>query len=210
MYRKPKKIPTLLALLILFAGIGSAVYFDQSSKTFFSKAEQSSIPSNVHFTNISQSSMTISWLTSKAVTGIVEVTSPDQDKHSFLDDLDTDNISRIHTTHNISLTNLTENTLYQVKIMSGTGCQNTASCPIYQQKTSVKMDAGAVLPPANGTIRTVDGNTVEGVLVYLIVGKSLPLSGRTDSLGRFVIPLNNLRSQDLLSRPKIADNDIVQ
>ncbi len=210
MYRKQKRIPTILALLILFAGIGSAVYFDQSSKTFFSKAEQSAVPTEVHFTNISQSSMSVSWLTSKAVTGIIEVTSLSQDKRTFLDDLDSDNVSRTHTTHYISLSNLTENTLYQIKIISRTGCQNAISCPVYQQKTSVKMETGTVLPPAHGTIKSADGNTVEGAIVYLIVGKSLPLSGRTDSLGNYVIPLNNLRSQDLLSRPEIADNDIVQ
>lgn len=210
MYRKQKRIPTILALLILFAGIGSAVYFDQSSKTFFSKAEQSAVPLEVHFTNITQSSMTVSWLTSRAVTGIIEVTSLSQDKRTFLDDLDSDNVSRIHITHYISLSNLTENTLYQIKIISGSGCQNATSCPIYQQKTSVKMETGTVLPPAHGTIKSADGNGVEGAVVYLIVGKSLPLSGRTDSLGNYVIPLNNLRSQDLLSRPEIADNDIVQ
>ncbi len=210
MYRKQKRIPTLLALLILFTGIGSAVYFDQSSKTLFSKAEESAIPLDVHFTNISQSSMTVSWLTSKATTGIIEVASLNQDKRTFLDDLDSDNVSRTHTTHYISLSNLTENTLYQIKIISGSDCRNPASCPINQQKTSVKMDAGSVLPPAHGTIKSADGNAVERAIVYLIVGKSLPLSGRTDSFGNYVIPLNNLRSQDLLSRPEIADNDIVQ
>ena len=210
MYRKQKRIPTIVALLILFAGIGSAVYFDQSSKTFFSKAKQTADPLEVHFTNITQSSMTVSWLTAKAVTGIIEVTSPGQNKHTFLDDLDSDNVSRVHTTHYINLQNLTENTLYQIKIISGNGCENSMSCPVYQQKTSVKMDAGSVLPPAHGTIKSGDGNTVERAVVYLLVGKSLPLSTRTDSLGNYVIPLNNLRSQDLLSRPEIADNDIVQ
>lgn len=210
MYRKQKRIPTIVALLILFAGIGSAVYFDQSSKTFFSKAQQTADPLEVHFTNISQSSMTVSWLTAKAVTGIIEVASPGQDKHTLLDDLDSDNVSRVHTTHYINLQNLTENTLYQIKIISGNGCENSNSCPVYQQKTSVKMDAGAVLPPAHGTIKSAGGNAVERAVVYLLVGKSLPLSTRTDSLGNYVIPLNNLRSQDLLSRPEIADNDIVQ
>lgn len=210
MYRKQKRIPTILALLILFSGIGSAVYFDQSSKTIFSKAEQSAVPLEVHFTNITQSSMTVSWLTSRAVTGIIEVASLGQDKRTFLDDLDSDNVSRTHITHYISLSNLTENTLYQIKIISGTGCQNATFCPIYQQKTSVKMETGTVLPPAHGTIKSADGNGVEGAVVYLIIGKSLPLSGRTDSLGNYVIPLNNLRSQDFLSRPEIADNDIVQ
>lgn len=210
MYRKVKKIPTVLALFLLLAGVGAAVFLDKSSPSLTLRASKSIQPEEVHFSNINESSFTVSWITTVPSIGSVLV-NRDEQKFTFLDDLDSDNIPRPRTTHYITVKNLNESATYSVKVISGNqNCSSNLSCPTYTQQTAVRLDSALSLPPAHGTIFVNDDKPAEGAIVYLTIGKSAPLSSRVDSSGLWVIPLTNLRNQDLLSRPIISDNDIVQ
>lgn len=212
MYRKEKRIPSILALFILFFAIGGIVYFDRSLHLFTSSAKGEPVPEEIHFTNVTDSSFTVSWVTATPAIGSVIVS---EQSHStiLLDDLDVDNMSRPRTTHYITVKNLKENTSYSVKIISGDHrCLRKNLCPTFTQKTGVKVHQTTSLPPVHGTILTYADKPAVGAIIYLTAGKSLPLSTRTDSLGLWVISFNNLRPQDLtsLSKVDIGDNDFVQ
>lgn len=210
MYRKEKRIPTLLGLLIVFIGIASAIYFDGNTKQLTSSAKDSLLPREVHFTNITDNSMTISWLTDGSATGIIYVTQRGN-KNMLLDDLDSDNIPRPRKTHYITIKNLQPDTLYKINIISGSkSCSSDALCPTFSQKTGIKLNGVLDLPPLHGQIMTTEQKGAKDSIVYLLIGKSVPLSTRVDSLGMWVIPLNNIRSQDFLNRPEISDTDTVQ
>lgn len=210
MYRKVKKIPTVLALFLLLAGVGAAVILDKSSPSLTLRAGKSIQPEEVHFSNINEGSFTVSWITTVPSIGSVLV-NHDEQKFTFLDDLDSDNIPRPRITHYITVKNLNESTTYSVKIISGNqNCSGNLSCPTYTQQTAVRLDSALSLPPAHGTIFANNDKPAETTVVYLTIGKSAPLSSRVDSSGLWVIPLTNLRNQDLLSRPITSDNDIVQ
>lgn len=210
MYRKEKKIPTILALFLLIAGLGASVILDKSSQSLITRAGRSIQPEDVHFSNISENSFVVSWITTDPTIGSITVSS-DQQKFTYLDDLDRDNIPRPRTTHFITIKNLVEVTTYNVKIISGNqNCDNSIYCPTYTQQTAAKLESNISLPPAHGTIVTRNDIPADTSIIYLTIGKSAPLSSRVDSSGLWVIPLTNLRNQDLITRPVIADNDIIQ
>ncbi len=208
MYRKTKKIPTILALLILITAFGAAIYFEDTSKSIISKAEQIPFPEDIRFTNITDSSFSVSWITSAPTLGSLVLVDKLQ-KFTFLDNLDNDNIPRPRKTHYITLTNLKEDTSYSVKIINGSSdCKEEKYCPVFTQKTAKKIFNHINIPPPRGTVTTADGKPAESAIVYLNLEKTSPLSGRTDSSGLWVIPLNNLINNDLSSNPLISDSDI--
>ncbi len=210
MYKKEKRVPTVIALVILFLGIGGAVYLDKTLHIFTSSAKEEILPQEVRFANINDNSFTVSWLTSSPATSAIAVSSGPQ-SITFLDDFDNDNIPRPRYTHYVTVKNLKEDTNYTVKIYNtDLKCRNALSCPSYNQKTGLKLTKIISLPPAHGTIISKTGNEATGALVYLTVGKSALLASRSDSSGLWAIPLTNLRSENLSKRPEIADNDIAQ
>ncbi len=210
MYRKEKRIPTILAFFILMLGIGGIALFNQTTHQIDSSASQSTRPEDIHFTNVSDNSFAISWFTNISATGTVIVNSKGN-SISYLEDVDSDNIARPRNSHLVTVKNLTENTSYQVRIISGeASCKITQNCPEFTQSTANKLSTTISLSAARGTIIDADGKPAADAIIHLSIGKSSSLSSKTDSLGLWVIPFNNLRTGDLLSRPNLADNDIVQ
>lgn len=209
MYQKEKKIPTILALLVIFSALGGAIYYDRFAHRLQSSASVTEKPEDIHFTNISDTSFSVSWITQTPTVGSVLISNGTQ--MLLLDDTDSDNVSRPRYTHHTTVKNLKEDTAYQVKIISGNAkCPDQIVCPQFTQNTAPKLPLSTTLPPARGTIVNQQNMPAEGALVYLVVGKGVPLSGRVDSLGLWAIPLNTLRSQDLRNRLDLADNDIIQ
>lgn len=210
MHRKERKIPTIFALFILFISIGGIVVLNQTSHQINSKAQSSSHAEDINISNVFDTSFTVSWFTAIPTTGKIIVKGNNTSK-IFIDDADTDNISRPRMTHFITAKNLTENTPHSIQIISGDGgCNPPNICPNINQKTANPLAAGNNLPAARGSIISKDDKPVNNAIVYLFIGKNPPLSAKTDSIGLWVASLNNLRTPDLLTKPHLADNDIVQ
>lgn len=210
MYRKQKKIPTILGLFLLFCGIGAAVYSDLQSQQLTTSAQLHAEAEDIHVTNISNNSFTVSWFTAQATNGTLTV-NDGLNSTIHLDDRDSDAIVRPRTSHYITLSNLKEKTEYTVRIKIGNSACNSASCPIIKQKTGPALPPiTTALTPAQGSILTETGNPATDAIIYVTIGKAAPLSTRVDQSGLWVTPFNNLRTQDLLSRPEISDSDVVQ
>lgn len=208
MYRQERKIPTLLALFILFAGLGGAVFGDSLYQSYQSKASAGPAPVDIHFSNITQQSFTVSWLTDSPVLGSISISGKGKTL-TLVDDGDSDGITRPRTVHLVTAQNLTPDTAYEVKIVAAASCTD-AKCPVLSQKTAAKEAKPTNLPPLRGTVQTKDGKPADGALIYVTVGKSLPLSARTDSAGLWVVQLTALRGQDLSDHVDLTDADIIQ
>lgn len=210
MHHKEKKIPTILALFILVTGITGTVFLNQTTRQNDSIASLSQRPDDVHFSNVSYDAFTATWFTANPTTGSIIIQDNGR-KISVFEDMDSDNILRPRTTHLVTVKNLKENSSYKVKIVSGDpSCKLSENCPEFVQNTANRIINNLNLPAARGSVILPDGKPAIDAMVYLSVGKSSLLSGKTDSLGLWVIPFGNLRTSDLLSRPNLADNDIVQ
>jgi len=210
MYRKQKRIPTILALLLIVAGLGSAVYLERTTQLITSSASSSSAPEMIRVTNLSDTYFTVSWFTANPETGAVLLTDGNS-QTTHVDDRDTDLIPRARTTHHITLRGLKESTDYRISIVSGKQtCSSNNNCTQLTQKTLTRISTPLNLPPIHGSVISKDNKPSEGSVVYVTIGKNFPLSTQTDSAGIWVIPLTNLRSENLESPPLLSDSDIIQ
>lgn len=209
MYRKTKKIPTIFAIFLLLSIITTVFAIDKQFINNYTKASGSGKPQNVHFSNISDNSFTLSWLTEESTIGSIDFVA-DKFKISLLDDLDSDNITRPRNTHSVTIKNLEPDTNYNVTIRGGLKCNNTENCPSFTQKTGMKIPSTLSIPPIKGSLSDEYGKPANTALIYVLAGKSALVSTRVDSAGLWVIPLSNLRTQDLLSRIPLSDDDLIQ
>lgn len=211
MYYKQRKIPAIVGILVISSVLFIVTYIDRfhnifnQSNTSYTKAE------DIKITNISFGSFTVSWFTSKPAIGLVKVIG---NTHTiYLDDLDNDNIGRPRTSHYVTIKNLNENTLYSLKVINDNlNCNDDIACPTITQKTVSKVAAFYSLPPAQGTVLNTEGKSAENAIIYLTLGNNMLLSGRTDSMGLWVIPLNNLHSKDFhnITAPNDNENIYIQ
>ncbi|MBI2617445.1 fibronectin type III domain-containing protein [Candidatus Gottesmanbacteria bacterium] len=210
MYRKERKLPTLIALFLLCLGFGGIIYLDKQIPQTITSAKSAILPQEIHFTNISDSSLTVSWVTEKAEKGSAQIKVGEK-TFTYFDVSDVDNISRARTTHYITFKSLNESTPYTVKIISGDPrCDPKEVCPSFEKSTAKKITPSTNLSPVRGTIVTPDNQPVDGSIVYLVIGQSLPLSGRTDTSGLWVISLQNLLMTNTETRLEPKDTDPVE
>src|SRR3989344_9661677 len=165
MYRKEKKLPTILALLFIFAGIGGALYLDGTYQGLTTKASSLPLPADVHLTNISDNSITVSYVTNDAAIGSVKVDGTNK-KIAQLDDLDQISGSKPRITHMFSIKDLEPENVYKLTILSGKNNCSNKKCPEFLQKTGVKLDKIIDLPPVSGQIVDRNNKPIEGAVVY--------------------------------------------
>jgi len=200
MINKIKKLPTILALLILLSGVTVGVFLVRREIRQTLQASPEITPKQVKVTNITDKSFSVSWITDGAVAGSIRFGPDSEMGLTALDDRDaisgnTDNF----TTHHISVKNLQPATKYSFKIISrdkefddNGQAYNLTTGPILKQP----------LPEndvAYGIILQADANPAEGAIVYLSLSNGVPQSTLTKNSGSWVIPLNTIRSDDLVS-----------
>lgn len=197
--KKLKTIPTIIGILLLLAGIGGGVYLIQSRPTWLLRAQPTATPQQIKRTNITDRSLTISWTTQEALAGFVRygTTAASLDT-TALDDRDAaSGQSGATTTHYVTLRGLVAGTTYYFKIGSGQTLYDNNGQP--HQVTTAPTLVGS--PPAsdlaNGIVNQAAGSPAEGVIVYLTLANTSPLSALTTNTGSWVMALNNARNANL-------------
>lgn len=217
--KPPRKIPTLVGLLLVgVAVVLFSLAFERTS-AFISRAAPAVRPTNVEITNISDSSFTISWLTSEPATGFLLVEKPGGKRVSIYDERDAGaagsslNLGR-YTTHTVTVRNLLPTTLSKVTLVSNGKRYLQNSVP-YQVTTGPAISlAGVSLEPAFGSVTIPHEQPAEGALVYLTLEGSQKISTLVSPSGSWVIPLNLIRTSDLTQyltpAERVTENIIVR
>jgi hypothetical protein len=201
----PKKIPTLLALFILFFTIGIISLFVQriSTKKMGTSSQE---PMNLMVTNISDTSVKIIWQTSTAVTGMVTLTGPNKSKITAYDERDVAGKLNTYLTHSVAVKNLTPNTNYTVTISSNGKPFISKDKPYSFQTGPTILDTTVSgFEPSYGSIKTSDGKPANGGLVVLTMDNSQIVSTLVTPSGSWIIPLNFIRTKDLSRYLPFAD-----
>ena len=195
----PKKIPTLLALFILFFVLGAISFFVQKLAPGKITASPSIEPSNLMITNVSDTSAKVIWQTAAPATGMITLTSKNNTKISGYDERDVTGKLLKYTTHSVSIKNLQPNTLYDVKVISGGKQfpQKDKTAYTLQTGPTITDTTAAGFEPSYGMVKTPDGKPASGGLLIVTLEDSQPISTLITQSGSWIIPLNVIRTKDL-------------
>jgi len=198
--KKEKRIPTIVAFLILILGIVGGIFLIKNSSGWFTRASPEITPKEVKITNITENSFTVSWITDSQTSGFIKYGTEKEIPFTAQDDRDQLSGSQGNFfTHHVTLKGLIPSTNYFFKVSSG-GKLFDNNGQLYEVRTAPTLQSSIrESDVAYGTILKQDGSPAEGIIVYLTLANAYPLSTLTRSSGNWVIPLNLARSIDLSS-----------
>lgn len=188
------KIPTLLGIGILLVGlIGTVFLVNQNQLVIFqTRAVKSSEPKNITLVNLSGNSAAVYWQTDDESPGFIEA-GPGPSLGLTFGDTRDQGTPKPHKLHFATLTNLSPNTTYYYKIISGTN-----SYP--SQPLSFKTPELIQNFPNSPLIgQVVDENLqpVNEALINLTIPGAQHLATITKLSGNFILPLTSLYAQEM-------------
>lgn len=197
------KIPTLLGFGIILSGIIAGVYLVLREQTFISQASPDVAPQNIIVSDITDSSVVVSWQTSIPVASFLNFGQKEAGEQTVLDDRDAKTpVAR--SIHYVTIKNLLPQTVYKFKITSG-----KTQSEINQFTTATPATIQAAFQPITGTIIDGDKPVAEGV-VYLSIAGATTLSSVVKQSGNFLIPLSQIRKADLSDIFPLTQDSIVK
>lgn len=187
------KFPTIIGLLLLVGLVGIIIFM---AEKFVRMSQAAVIPKKIQFTNISDTSFTVSWITEAETTGAVSFFSGNNSAQSAFDERDDTIRMGQYRAHSIVVRGLSPNTLYFVKLKSKTYTFDDHGSPFYVTTGPQLTTESTKLEPSYGTIMTANDQPAGGAIVYLELEGSQLLSTLVSKSGTWIIPLNLIRTKD--------------
>lgn len=189
MPQKTRRIPTILALLILLFGIGGGIFFAESSLQFVSRAGSEGKPREIRVTNRTSSMATVSWITDEKTLGAVRYNTYGSALEKIaIDDRVLSSGNGLFVTHHVTLRNLEPQKRYAFVIQSSNKRYDNKGEPY--TFTTFSQDKLNNLEPAYGEIFLPNNEPAVGSIVYLNLEGAEPLSALVRESGSWLIPLN--------------------
>lgn len=202
-----KRIPTLLGLLLIIVGIGLTTYLAGKGAIITTKASPSEIPQNVRITNITDTSLTVSYTTEAKVVGSVNYGKDKTLGQITLDDRDNNGDISPRFIHYITLKNLNPSTTYLFLITSGANTYLKDEDP-YEVSTGRaignSIDEDSLL---KGSVVYPEQNSKEAI-IYITNESASTTSTLAEDDGSYSILLNILRDKDLSSYFGFNENTV--
>ena len=192
--KKENKIPTILGIIILLAGTFLGVFYMNMTQVFKIGASPETLPKDIRISNITDNSVTLSWITEGETTGFLNWGTSQNNVGQIVKE---DELNSKFFIHSINLTGLKANTNYFYKINSNGTNYDSGGIP-WQFTTGADIGINKSSMPISGSVITASGQPSKRALVYLNVSGYLA-STLTSDIGNFVIQLANIRSNDLRS-----------
>ena len=194
---KRNKIPTILGIILLFAGVFAGVILLKNNQIFKIGASSSITPKNIRVGSISDTSATISWLTEDETTNFISY-GMTQNAGTIVNESEED---KSFNTHSITLTGLEPETIYYFKINSDGKMFDNNGTP-WQFTTGKNINISQQSIPISGSVMTASGEVSKRALVYVVVN-GYTISTITSDSGAFVIQLGSARASDLKTYAQI-------
>lgn len=182
--KKNLKLPTLLGVIVLVIGVVSGVFLINSRQVFKIGASVEAIPKNVRITNITDTSITVSWTTDIKSKGFVKWGKSELSlsKVSLEDESDANYV------HSTNVLGIDPSSTIFIKINSESKDYDNQGIPWQTTTLSSKTNQAETLI-ASGTILETNGSTPAKAIVYLTINGTV-VSALTSNEGNFVIPLS--------------------
>lgn len=206
-----KRMPTFVGLLILVGALISGVVFlGDGPGVFAPRATSETEPSKYRVTNVTATSLTISFYTVEKTSGFIKYgTDPKKLNSQASDDRDqlSGNVGK-YQLHHITVRGLQPNTTYYYVLGTGSRAEFDNDGEPFNTKTGSKLTQS---PPeartVYGSVSTAGGTPAEGSIVYLTADGVGEMSSMVKSSGSWAIPLSKARSKDGARYAKIGAQD---
>lgn len=184
------KIPTLLGLSVLLVGLGAGVFLvtQKNLFTLTSKAAPENYPQKITVANLSGSSASLFWQTNDPSTGFIQAGTSKTLGLTFRDDRDPA-APQPHKLHFVTLTNLSPETTYYYKIVSGPNTYPKGDPSSFKTTSRVQLSA---FQPVIGTVIDSNLQPIEEAFAVLQTDNNQLLATITKIAGSFVLPLTLL------------------
>jgi hypothetical protein len=181
---KERRIPTILGLVLLFAGLISGIIMTSGTTSFFNRASGDCTPQNVQVSNLSHYSFTISYTSTGECLADISIDGKIISDTRYQDKSIKPKASK---THYFEINNLKENTNYTYSIISGGSEYKKDS---YKIQTATKPTSPVpVSKLAWGRVFYPDGKPATGSIVYLTIPNAYQLASIVTSNGYWYISL---------------------
>ncbi len=208
-----KRIPTLLGVFLILIGIGVTSFLVQTGVLFETKASPGETPLEVRITNISDTSLSISYKTTVKTTGVItyDINSSLTTTQTALDDRDQKTgTPGLYFDHHITIKNMKPSTQYFFSITSGKDTYLNNDI-LFQVTTAPVLDEKPISQkPITGKIISPDGKPIEGAIIYLTIPDAQTLSTTTKSDGSYILPLTTVRTTNLNSYFTVSSDKVIQ
>ncbi len=205
-----KRIPTLLALVLIVLGIGTTAFLTRTGTIFKSGASPSEAPKNIRVTNINDTSFTITYTTDTPTLGSISFGKNISLGTVLLDDRDqTTNTPHAYTVHTVTVKNLSPNTQYFYSVISGDTTYMNNATPYTITTGQTITETPSLEQVISGTVTLPAGNNGSGALVYLQIPNGQIVSTVTDMQGNYHLSLATIRTPDLLRYASVAKTDTI-
>lgn len=205
MKKKTKTLPTLIGVLILTVGVAAGLVLVERESLFRLEAELAPVPKDVRISNVSDTTATISWITTRQTQGFIVWGQNSNDlKRTATSSTGPDSF-----VHAVNLENLTPSSAYFIKINSG-GEEYDNNGLAWAFTTGPKLTN---TPPSNiisGSLLTSSGAPTQEAIIYTTVGGSSLVSTLTSNNGTWLIPISTARTQDLSSYIDVSDSTLIE
>lgn len=205
------RIPTILCLLLLAITLGFGIFNYQYNKQVATVQKNQLQPKDIRTVNISDTSFSITWLTSQPVESHIIVSEADTIEESILkpkktqfilpDSRDGNNPTK-RLTHLATASALKPNTKYYFKIKSS-GFLYPSESQFITTATELPADQSLSpdeYPPFVGTTLNPDSSPNTQSLIFLDINGASPYAAYSSQSGGFIFPLTNLYTSSLDKR----------
>lgn len=199
-----KKIPSILGLAILIAGLGAGVFLIGQEQMFRLGASADFEPKDVRISNVSDTSFTISWTTNRDALGQVNWGTT-----TSLGQSNREENTALKKVHYVTLRNLSPSTNYFFVINSGGQNYDNSGVP-WALRTGPSISTPVTTALASGVVLDPDGGPSSGAIVYINSGKIAQLSAITSQNGSWTIPLSIARTKTLNEYVALTEDDTLE
>jgi len=198
---KIKKLPTLLGIAVLLAGVAAGVWVIRTGiPSQLLQARPEITPKQIKVTNITDKGFTVSWVTDTPAGGFIRFGLGSELNLTAQDDRDeASQTTGEFVTHHVTLKNLQPATSYFFKIFSGKTEFANNGQPYDVTTAPASQQPLPENDVAYGTVLQADDTPAAGVIVYLSFSNATTQSTLTKNSGSWVIPLNYVRDSSLTS-----------
>lgn len=183
--KRSAKLPTLLGMFVLAIGLIAGIFLVNSRQIFRIGAEASITPKNVRVTNITNSSLTVTWTTDLATKGFVKWGSSE----GSLGKVTQEEGENEGLVHSATLTAIEDGSTIFFAINSNGQDFKNDGIP-WSSSTYPQAATSATPLTGSGTITDTDGNSPAKAIIYLTIN-GVTMSSLTSDEGSWVIPISN-------------------